>query len=179
MAVAVAPDDATGSAEMNRSCAGRSSSRRTCRPRRAGRSFRGQRDRRERRRRLRRKRGGAMSVAEPSEHLEIVKSPREPAADYRRDARSAWRSPSVLEREVRLCEHSFSAPRPSGKESKLRSTLSVRPPSPFMTRCAAAISRRTSVELPIDAQHVIRSSASSTRPSPRSRSVSPMGSMFT
>ena len=85
--------------------------------------------------------------AEPSEHLEIVKSPanplqisegREISAAFRVRARDKFGSASLVFRAST-----------KGQESKLRSTLSVRPPVPFMTELRSGNFTKDSIELKI------------------------------
>ncbi len=86
--------------------------------------------------------------AEPSEHLEIVKSPanpllisegRETSATFTVRAREKFGSASLV---FRASTH--------GQESKLRSTLSVRPAVPFMTSVRSGNFTKESVEVKIE-----------------------------
>ncbi len=86
--------------------------------------------------------------AEPSEHLKIVKSPanplqisegREVSATFRVRARDKFGSASLVFRAST-----------AGQESKLRSTLSVRPAVPFMTSLRSGNFTKDSVELKIE-----------------------------
>ncbi|MHA3774309.1 alpha-2-macroglobulin [Verrucomicrobiota bacterium sgz303538] len=84
----------------------------------------------------------------PSEHLEIVKAPAQPLRISEGHEASATFTVRALER-LGSASLGFSAST-GGKESKLRSTLSVRPPIPFMTSLRGGNFMEQGVEIPVE-----------------------------
>ena len=114
--------------------------------------------------------------AESSEHVQIVKTPSQTLRIAEGREQSTAFSVHVNDK-LGSGTITFIATA-GGKETRLRSTISVRPPTTFMTQVRSGSFTKTSVDVPIDARHASGVSQAHGRRSPRCRWVSPTASMF-